>query len=353
MDPEDASCMFEPLFSSEIASLVAGEAGNSVPMDEFWQCYMPPDAYKEAGIFNWNSVVASYVVSPNRKLQSMLQRYKEALGWPPPGSRGVIGVHIRRGDACLNNFFKRQAMHHAELMPKAFCADVTRDVMPAIALMARAYSLSDVFVSTDDPSVLRELQQTKEDTQGGGGFRWMGVDSTRNFLRTEANVDISMRLGTVGRRAVGESALLDSLLLSECACLVLQLSGLRLIPLLGAKLCRDLLLISISLPGWLNFKQETGLHDISTKAWKRKFAMFLSQSSIDLTCVRIFFPPCLTGEFSRLALELAFARTRLVPPYISLDSYAWAPRYGLANLEVSHGNQSIPVLSPSDSIAQP
>ena len=37
-----------------------------------------------------------------------------------------------------------------------------------------------------------------------------------------------------------------------------------------------------------------------------------------------------TGEYARLAFELAAARRGAPPPFLSLDAYAWAPRYALA-----------------------
>ena len=40
----------------------------------------------------------------------------------------------------------------------------------------------------------------------------------------------------------------------------------------------------------------------------------------------------LSGEFSRLAFELSMASKGYVAPFMSLDTYAWAPRYGLAQI---------------------
>jgi hypothetical protein len=40
----------------------------------------------------------------------------------------------------------------------------------------------------------------------------------------------------------------------------------------------------------------------------------------------------LSGEFSRLAFELSMASKGYVAPFMSLDTYAWAPRYGLAHI---------------------
>ena len=99
--------------------------------------------YASSGIFFWNAMLASYIMSPNRRLSAMLRRYKALIGWPAEGGAGIIGVHIRRGDACAT--FRKDGMHHAELMPRAFCVEVERDVLPAVAAMAR--------VSTTQPEV--------------------------------------------------------------------------------------------------------------------------------------------------------------------------------------------------------
>ena len=98
----------------------------------------------------------------------------------------------------------------------------------------------------------------------------MGVDVKRNFLQSDTNYDLAMRIGVLDRRMAADSALLDLFLLRECDYLILQLSG----------------------------------------------------------------------EFSRLALELNIASKGYLPPFISLDTYSWAPRYGLAHVSEWWVNQS-------------
>ena len=49
-------------------------------------------------------------MQPNRRLAAMLARYQARLGWARlPGP--VLGVHVRRGDACA--VWRRGKMHHA------------------------------------------------------------------------------------------------------------------------------------------------------------------------------------------------------------------------------------------------
>uniref|UniRef100_A0A7S0HJF4 Uncharacterized protein n=1 Tax=Hanusia phi TaxID=3032 RepID=A0A7S0HJF4_9CRYP len=93
-------------------------------------------------------------------------------------------------------------------------------------------------------------------------MHWIGVDVKRNFLQSDTNYDLAMRIGVLDRRMAADSALLDLFLLRECDYLILQLSG----------------------------------------------------------------------EYSRLSLELNVAFKGYLPPFISLDTYPWAPRYGLAHI---------------------
>lgn len=89
------------------------------------------------------SALIQYLLAPNHRLETMISRYKTIMGW---GRDPVIGVHVRRGDACAG--WRNGKMHHAELMPKSFCLDVEKDVVPAIKLFSRVYSTKSVFIST-------------------------------------------------------------------------------------------------------------------------------------------------------------------------------------------------------------
>ena len=115
-----------------------------------------------AGIFWWNIQLVNYIISPNRRLAAMKRRYKQLLGWPTTQSdkRSVLGVHVRHGDACAD--WRQGVMHHSELMPRAFCLDFERHVIPAIDQMVRSYGIRHVFVSTDDPEVLAHIRRRQE-----------------------------------------------------------------------------------------------------------------------------------------------------------------------------------------------
>ena len=92
--------------------------------------------------------------------------------------------------------------------------------------------------------------------------QWLGGSVLRNFLQSDTNYDVAMRIGVLDRRMTADSAVLDALLLGDCDYFIGQLSG----------------------------------------------------------------------EFSRLAFELSVGSKGYVVPFISLDTYAWAPRYALAAL---------------------
>ena len=54
-------------------------------------------------------------MQPNRRLESMLRRYRALLGWDQLhtqlGKLPIVGVHVRRGDAC--SAWRQGRMHHA------------------------------------------------------------------------------------------------------------------------------------------------------------------------------------------------------------------------------------------------
>jgi hypothetical protein len=110
MEVEDASCYFEPVVSNIAPEWVEGdqEASSSPSkLSDFWQAYLPPQAISQsygpaAGILWWNTALVNYIMSPNRRLLMMKNRYKNMLGWPSEGDGRIIGVHIRHGDACAD-----------------------------------------------------------------------------------------------------------------------------------------------------------------------------------------------------------------------------------------------------------
>ena len=69
---------------------------------------------------------------------------KSRMGWDSTAG-GVIGVHVRRGDSC-----------HTSLRAMK-CVGV-REHVGRVRLMASRYKVSRVFVATDSPGVLEDMQ---------------------------------------------------------------------------------------------------------------------------------------------------------------------------------------------------
>ena len=180
MQVEDAGCYFEPVVSGVSGDLIWRESDRSMKLSHFWNSYLPPPSTAAtfgpaAGIFWWTVKLVNYIMSPNRRLDSMIRRYKSMLGWPTRSEGRVLGVHIRHGDACAS--WRKGVMHHSELMPNAFCLEFSAHVLPAIAAMVRAYNASHVFVATDDPAVLEHIRQSPDQMQKmpcGRIIRWLG-----------------------------------------------------------------------------------------------------------------------------------------------------------------------------------
>ena len=180
MQVEDAGCYFEPVVSGVSGDLIWRESDRSMKLSHFWNSYLPPPSTAAtfgpaAGIFWWTVKLVNYIMSPNRRLDSMIRRYKSMLGWPTRSEGRVLGVHIRHGDACAS--WRKGVMHHSELMPNAFCLEFSAHVLPAIAAMVRAYNATHVFVATDDPAVLEHIRQSPNQMQKmpcGRIIRWLG-----------------------------------------------------------------------------------------------------------------------------------------------------------------------------------
>jgi len=76
----------------------------------------------------------------------------------------------------------------------------------------QAYGVTQVFVSSDDPSVLAALAAPERAAlPSGRAVRWVvPAPADRAFLQSDTNYDVAMRLGVMDRRLAAESAVLDT-----------------------------------------------------------------------------------------------------------------------------------------------
>lgn len=123
---------------------------------------------KDKGAFWWRSHLAWFLIRPSASLSASIRLVKASIGWSQGefgGGGGVLGVHVRHGDACMH---AQISNFRPECIP--FSAYVER-----IQEMRRMYGVSKIFVATDDPAVVDEARALE-------GFKVMSLDVDRAML---------------------------------------------------------------------------------------------------------------------------------------------------------------------------
>ena len=218
------------------------------------------------GVFWYNSVVTGYALRLQPVVAAHVQRVASRLGL---ARQRYIGVQIRRGDAC------------GQTRP---CLDV-RLYAEHVVRVARAYSLSWVYVSSDDPDASSELQAALDREWGGGGG--------------EGNLTV-----------VGQQ--LDRAFLAKNTeqCAVLANQGMR---------------TSYGIDG-----ARLGCEWIEDKLARASFAEKEHQSlgvvtDIEMLANASAFVGTFTSALNRVAFQLSFSRKGYVMPFVSLDiPWCWA-----------------------------
>ncbi|KAJ1476618.1 hypothetical protein T484DRAFT_1965230 [Baffinella frigidus] len=120
-----------------------------------------------------------------------------------------IGVHVRRGDSCV----KWKALFGA-----TGCLGVEQH-MSHVRLMAHRYSVWKVFVATDDPSILQQLQQGLPELSVVGVSDFSAVLYEMERTKDEWTED-RLRKGELDRSALLRATLTDLMLLARSRFLV-------------------------------------------------------------------------------------------------------------------------------------
>eukprot|EP00960_Hanusia_phi_P001469 42030-Hanusia_phi.AAC.3 len=151
------------------------------------------DGFGDVGMLNWFSTLMGLIVRPKSLLQAELNHIKNVVGFRHP----IIGVHIRYGDGCLPN-----QLHRPPCEPVgSYIEEIMRMVMK--------YDVSTVFLATDSAQALEQVRSSFD-------FETLHVPVDRSIFDSRWWIDHRAAFGVVDQAQVGESALVDLLLLSEC-----------------------------------------------------------------------------------------------------------------------------------------
>lgn len=106
-----------------------------------------PPAFRHKGLLWWRAQLTRFLLRPKGWVLRYIQGRSAALGVPagPADARGVVGLHVRRGDKAYDAY------------QGAVFSSIDAYVQKARALAPAAHAM---YVSTDDPAVIAGLPHT-------------------------------------------------------------------------------------------------------------------------------------------------------------------------------------------------
>ena len=130
----------------------AGAGGFSARLAGKRLAAAPAAAHAHRGLFWWTSQAVAFLARPDGATLGRLWAAQDRLDWA--ARRPVLGVHVRRGDTCLDGGRGELRKHKGR----------TCDGLAAYAARARAmvdaHGFRAVFLATDDPQIVAEAQRT-------------------------------------------------------------------------------------------------------------------------------------------------------------------------------------------------
>uniref|UniRef100_A0A061RIG9 Alpha-( )-fucosyltransferase n=2 Tax=Tetraselmis sp. GSL018 TaxID=582737 RepID=A0A061RIG9_9CHLO len=190
-----------------LKSRIGGASCNNSE-DKCSRMHLVPAPYESRGRFWWRSNLMKYLVQTNVQFRQSLDL--ESLRAKIGLSKRSIGVHVRRGDSCF--------------LARAGYCKTFRDYIPAIETAAWRYNISRVFIATDSPSVITELEQNPVD-----GLEFVHLPMNRGSFDVQKpsqgsgwkmSVEKRVQRGELSGHSVVLSAVRDILLLAESDVLI-------------------------------------------------------------------------------------------------------------------------------------
>ena len=181
-----------------------------------------PEPFRPLGAFWWASQLLARLLTPAPPLAALVDRALAESGLGAAlAAGGVIGLHVRHGDACIES----------ELSRTARACDPLARYVDALLPYARRHNIRTIFVATDSAPVLRDA----------AGYKELTFLHLRNVTRAAATPAVILdevlksRVGLGGRRrqyggvdrthAAALAGIVDTLLLARCDVLVGKFSS--------------------------------------------------------------------------------------------------------------------------------
>jgi hypothetical protein len=145
------------------------------------------------GRFWLMSQIIKFITTPNKRMMKKLDERREQVG---EMEEPVLGLHVRRGDACGD---------------RGECRSL-KDYIPTISDMINKYDYKTVFLATPDPYVIEEVQKYPNIT-----FAFLPVTNTTEMMKKEhyRKIDDAIYAGKVDAGNEFDEAMISYYLLSE------------------------------------------------------------------------------------------------------------------------------------------
>ena len=152
------------------------------------------------GLFFFRSAIVARMMRLNQKTieELSLHRVKESIGFKHP----IIGVHVRRGDACHTTGRKNR------------CRSFEETYLPHIRTLSEKYGVNRVFLATDDDALLRKVKSSPAANE----FEFVNVNMDRSIYKASKLIERRTELYTEKSNVAHEmtlQALTDIFLLAE------------------------------------------------------------------------------------------------------------------------------------------
>jgi hypothetical protein len=110
-----------------------------------------PPSFRERGLLWMIAQLTQFLMRPNPTLSRDLAAIKQHLKWDWfKQHTGIVGVHVRRGDACIHDARKGRV-----------CSPLS-EYMKHVLLMKKKYGVSAMFIASDSKAAIDQVSSEQD-----------------------------------------------------------------------------------------------------------------------------------------------------------------------------------------------